>query len=89
MEASKEITGVDALLGKITDEAASPGTRKIPQGKDMYGMKAPTWGPQASLDAQDAGSRLGIDMGEPSVKAAMLRHALLYDEQASLEKLAV
>jgi hypothetical protein len=84
----KEVTGVQELLGKITEEPGQPGSRILERNDQLYGMQAPSWGPQASLEAQDAGSRMGIDMGEPTNKAASLRHAILAETEA-LEKLAL
>ena len=73
----KEITGVESLLESLNTGPSEPGQRSLPLRDEMYGQKDPTWGPAASLDAGDVGSRIGIDMGEPTVKAAALRHALL------------
>jgi len=84
----KEITGVDTLLGTITEEPSAPGKRVMENGENLFGMTRPSWGTPASLDAGDAGSRLGINMGEPTVKSAALRFALLQDAAASEEKLA-
>lgn len=44
------------------------------------------WGPSASLDAGDAASRLGIDMGEPGIKAASFRYLLETRSSESLVK---
>jgi hypothetical protein len=84
----REITDVHSLLGKITDAPEEPGRREIKQVDNVYGLQNPAWGPQASVEAGDAATRTGIDMGQPASKAASLRHALLFEEQASLEKIA-
>lgn len=81
-----KVTGVNSLLDTITAKPSEPGSSKSPAESAMYGMKSPSWGAPTSLEGQDAASRLGIDMGEPTVKAAHLRDALLDD--ASLIKVA-
>ena len=52
-------------------EPPPPGNSRgeVPEPDD----KPVIWGAPASLDSGDAGSRLGIDSGEPSIKAACLR----------------
>lgn len=44
------------------------------------------WGPATSLDAGDAASRMGIDMGEPSIKAAALMRRERGDTEAMVKE---
>jgi len=85
----KKITGVKELLEGITEEPSEPkGIREL-KGDNLYGLEPPTWGEPTSLFGQDAASRLGIDMGAPSIKTAMLRQALLHPTPEDMEKIAL
>ena len=85
----KKITGVKELLEGITEEPSEPkGIREL-KGDNLYGLEPHTWGEPTSLFGQDAASRLGIDMGAPSIKTAMLRQALLHPTPEDMEKIAL
>lgn len=47
------------------------------------------WGPPTSLEGGDAAGRMGIDMGEPSVKAAAMRNLLIAYNLAEKEAAVV
>lgn len=77
---------------KSVDEFAEEATKKPPERPYVRERSADEyedpvyWGPASSLDAGDAASRLGIDMGEPRIKAALFREMLETRDASALVK---
>ena len=74
------IQSVDALINAIKQQGTAANTVA-----ELNKVDPVLWGPPTSLEGGDAAGRLGIDMGEPSVKAAAMRNLLMAYNQAEKE----
>ena len=74
------IQNVDDLIEAIKQQDTTANAVK-----ELNKVDPVLWGPPTSMEGGDAASRLGIDMGEPSVKAAAMRNFLMAYNQAEKE----
>jgi hypothetical protein len=74
------IQSVDDLISAIKQQEDT-----IKMVGEMSKVDPVLWGPPTSLEGGDAAGRMGINMGEPSVKAAAMRNLLIAYNQAEKE----